>query len=122
MQITYLLNSLILSLTIFLWCYSLCQVQHNLFQSSAAPSSRLLDDKGSTDRQEPLYYAANGQEDEGLSHSGIRVHLLAEECITPKSHSFKPRFYEIRPVLPGDKLDKEVSLRQNIIFPIYIII
>ena len=112
MLITFLFNSL-LSLTIEILCYSPCQVQHNLFQSCAAPSSRLLDDKGSTDHHELLYFAANGQEDEGLSHSSIKVHLLAEECVTTKSHSFRPRFYEIRPVLPGDNLDKEVCLQQN---------
>ena len=67
----------------------------------------MLDDKGSADH-EPLYYAANGEEDEGLSHSSIKVHLLGEECVTTKSHIFRPRFYEIRPVLPGDNLDKEV--------------
>ena len=60
-----------------------------------------------------MYYAAHGQEDEVLSHSSIKVHLLTEECVTTKSHSFRPRFYEMRPVLPGDNLDKEVCLRQN---------
>ena len=86
------------------------QVQHNLFQSCSAPSSRLLEDKDSTDQLEPLYYTASGQDDETLAHSSIKVHLLADECITSKSPSFKPRFYELRPVLPGDDLDKEVSL------------
>ena len=118
MQITSLFNSC-LSFTIeILWRYSLCQVQHNLFQSCAAPSSRLLDDKGSTDHHELLYYAAHDQEDEGLSHSSIKVHLLAEECVTTKSHNFRPRFYEIRPVLPGDNLDKEVCLWQNRSHPV----
>lgn len=73
-----------------------------------------MDEKGSTDHLEPLYYAASSQEDESPAHSSVKVHLLTEEFVTRESRSFKPRFYELRPVLPGDELDKEVCFQLNI--------
>lgn len=93
--------------TFALICFP-CQVQHNLFQSCAAASSRPLDDKIPTETFEPLYYVPAGQEDECLSPSSMKAHFLVDEPFSADSQSFKPRFYEIRPVLPGDELDKEV--------------
>lgn len=63
-----------------------------------------MEDQGCSDPFEPLYYAANNSEEDSL-----KVHLLADEHKLPKSHSLTPRFYEIRSVLAGDDMDKEVN-------------
>ena len=84
------------------------QVQHNLFQGCSSASTRLLNDKSlSTEHLEPLYYASAGQADEC---SDSKAHLLADGSISSDSQTFTPRFYELRHVLPGDDLDKEVML------------
>ena len=62
-----------------------------------------MEDQGCAESFEPLYYAANNSEEDSL-----KVPLLADELKLPKSHSLTPRFYEIRSVLAGDDMDKEV--------------
>ena len=77
-------------------------MQHNLFQSCASANSRFMEEC-SADSFEPLYYAANNSEEDPM-----KVPLLADELKLPKSHSLTPRFYEIRSVLVGNDMDKEV--------------
>ena len=109
---TWLIKSL---LYLFLGSYFLCvlfvfQVQQNLFQSHTSASSRLSNDKGSTNELPiPLHYGAAGQGHE-LPPSSIKAHLLVDDSFSSSSNSqtLSPRFYELRPVLPGDSLDKEV--------------
>ncbi|XP_068695175.1 E3 ubiquitin-protein ligase UBR4-like isoform X2 [Montipora foliosa] len=85
------------------------QVQQNLFQSHTSASSRLSNDKGSTNELPiPLHYGAAGQGHE-LPPSSIKAQLLVDDSFSSSSNSqtLSPRFYELRPVLPGDSLDKE---------------
>ena len=93
-----------------MWFCFPCQVQHNLFQSCTAASGKLHNDRSSVEHFAPLYYASAGQEDECPSHSSIKAHLLADETFSANSLRLQPRFYEIRPVQPGEDLDKEVHL------------
>ena len=81
------------------------QVQQNLFQRSTSA----LNDKGpSSEPSIPLHYGTAGQAHE-LSHSSIKVHLLIDDSLSSSaSQTLSPRYYELRPVLPGDVLDKEV--------------
>ena len=81
------------------------QVQHNLFQSCIAATDKVSDVKSSSEPFEPLYYVTAEQEDECLSNSDIKAHLLSEES----SVNGKPRFYEIRSIQQEEELDKEVG-------------
>ncbi|XP_074621519.1 E3 ubiquitin-protein ligase UBR4-like isoform X3 [Acropora palmata] len=80
------------------------QVQQNLFQRSTSA----LNEKGSSSEPSiPLHYGPAGQAHE-LSHSSIKVHLLIDDSLSSSaSQTLSPKFYELRPALPGDLLDKE---------------
>ena len=85
------------------------QVQHNLFQSCIAATDKVSDAKSSSEPFETLYYVTAEQEDECLSNSDIKAHLLAEETFPSNSVNGKPRFYEIRSIQQEEELDKEVG-------------
>lgn len=85
------------------------QVQHNLFQSCIAATDKISETKSSSEPFEPLYYVTAEQEDECLSNSDIKAHLLAVESFPSNSVNGKPRFYEIRSIQQEEELDKEVG-------------